>query len=89
MKDVQLIPILVLLAVGRIAFSLDQNTSDTGKIILLLIYGFEPSQANFQNPRPSAWNSEIFREYEFQPVIKSLLINSRAKPEIYCYNRVE
>ena len=27
--------------------------------------GFEPSQAKFRNPRPSAWDSEIFREYEF------------------------
>ena len=39
MKDVQLIPILLLLAVGSINFSLGQNTFDnTGKIIHLLIY---------------------------------------------------
>ena len=39
MKDVQLSPILVLLAFGSINFSLGQDTSDiTGKLIHLLIY---------------------------------------------------
>ena len=39
MKAIQLIPSLLLLAVGSINFSLGQDTSDiAGKIIHLLIY---------------------------------------------------
>lgn len=52
MKDVQLIPILLLLAVGSINFSLGQNTFDnTGKIIHLLIYVLCKESFDFLIPR--------------------------------------
>ena len=49
MKDVQLIPILLLLAVGSINFSLGQDTA--GKIIHLLIYVLCKESFDFLIPR--------------------------------------